>query len=1334
MTNLPTPYQEFIAKSRYSRWDYDKKRRETWPEVVDRYTAFFKDRGQVDDELALKLGSAIKNLEVMPSMRCLMSAGKALERCNVAGFNPVVGDTPVVTKEFGNVPISTLVNRSATVLNIDGNWTLASFKSYQKQQVYRVNLRWNTTSFKDIGATANHRWILKDGSVVATENLRVGDKIPFVMAGKPAQDSDYILGLRHGLVYGDGTTTKACKRVKGYMIRLCSESRELLSFFEGYPVSYPKSTNGDPIVYLFDDFAATHSLKELPMGETDSYLLGFIRGWMAADGSVSKYGQVSLCAAKEGKEWLTTYSERIGFPIQRVYQQSAQTNYGLRKSESHIVFFSRSCITEEDILCSWKRERIKYADSQYTVTEVVKTESYEEVFCAEVPETNTFTLAGGLVTGNCSYIAIEDARCFDEMMYILMSGTGVGYSVEAEYVNKLPVIAESFHATDTTIVVGDSKVGWASAFRELLSLLYVGKIPKIDYSKVRPAGARLKIFGGRASGPEPLDDLFQFTIHMFKRAACRKLTTLEAHDLCCKIAEIVVVGGVRRCLPSDTLIHCFDGLKPIKSVNTGDFVLTDTGYREVLAQENVGVKATVIVHTQNGPFTMTPEHRVAVLIDTDGNYKWVAAKDLTNTDYLFFSKCGIAGAKTSLTPWAYEKPAHSTTCKDITIPELDTGMAWLFGNIHGDGYVYKSNRETSDSGGFVAVACADRWPGQHAKVVSELSRFGIPVVANKGTEEKCSKPRVASHQLAEYLSQFKQPKTSIDIPDFILKGSYAIRCAYIAGIFDADGSHANRPLLVAASVYPDYLRQLRAVLASLGIPAYIFLNRPAKGEWQNLWHLCIKGNYAISRFNTDIMPHSVKNLLIKERVKEQSGYIVPKEFTKQTSSMSWLTFEKHNGPRDFIPIRVNSIEESTETECYDIQVEGAQSFIAEGILVHNSALISMSDLNDDKMRVCKSGEWWKENKQRALANNSAVYNSKPDFDTFFKEWHSLYDSKSGERGIFSRIASQKQAAMNKRRDAYYQFGSNPCCEIILRSKQFCNLSTMIIRAEDTIETLLKKVELATILGTLQSTLTDFKYLRKEYFNNTSEECLLGVSMTGIMDHPVLNGSEGFERLQSYLTQLKDYAITVNKAWAEKLGVNQSTAITCCKPEGTVSQLTNTASGIHPRYSEYYIRTVRADKKDPLALFMKDKGFPCEEDVMKPDSTLVFAFPIQSPKACVTRDTFNCIEQLELWKMYQQHWCEHKPSITVYYKAEEFFKLGDWVYKNFDVLSGVSFLPHSDHVYKQAPYQEINEEKYLELKAEMDLLTIDWLEMAAYEQDDQTTSTQELACSNGSCEI
>ena len=543
---------------------------------------------------------------------------------------------------------------------------------------------------------------------------------------------------------------------------------------------------------------------------------------------------------------------------------------------------------------------------------------------------------------NCSYVAVDRPQAFDEILYVLMNGTGVGFSVERQFVGNLPTVAEEFHPSDTTIVVQDSKMGWAKAFKELVAMLYHGQIPKWDLSKVRPAGAPLKTFGGRASGPEPLRRLFEFTTEIFQNAHGRKLSSIECHDIVCKTAEIVVVGGVRR-----------------------------------------------------------------------------------------------------------------------------------------------------------------------------------------------------------------------------------------------------------------------------------------------------------------------------------------------------------------------------------------------------SALISLSNLSDDRMRVAKSGQWWIDNGQRALANNSACYTEKPDIGIFMDEWKALYDSKSGERGIFNRESAKKIAEKNERRDVGYDFGTNPCSEIILRSREFCNLSEVVVRPEDTEHTLLNKVRLATILGTFQSTLTNFKYVSKDWKKNCVEERLLGVSLTGIMDNKWTAGK--LNGLDVLLKNLKQMSVDTNKEWSKKLKINQSAAITCVKPSGTVSQLVDSASGIHARHNPFYIRTVRGDKKDPLTKMMVEQGFPAEDDVMKPNDTTVFSFPIKCSPDAVFRQDLTAIEQLELWKTYQVHWCEHKPSVTISVKEEEWIDVGAGVYKNFDLMSGVSFLPYSEHTYKQAPYQDCNEKEYKDLLNKMPT-SVDWNKLSEYEKSDMTVGSQELACSAGSCEI
>ena len=620
----------------------------------------------------------------------------------------------------------------------------------------------------------------------------------------------------------------------------------------------------------------------------------------------------------------------------------------------HFIATSRYArwIDEEGRRETWSETVSRYVDYMAERTNL-DTDTTEEIWDAVhnlevMPSMRALMTAGKALDRdntagyNCSYLPVDDVKSFDEAMYILLCGTGVGFSVERDYINQLPEVPERLFDSQTTIVVRDSKEGWAKAFRQLVALLYSGEIPTYDVSKVRPAGARLKIFGGRASGPAPLIDLFKFTINLFKGAKGRKLTSYECHSIMCKIGEIVVVGGVRR-----------------------------------------------------------------------------------------------------------------------------------------------------------------------------------------------------------------------------------------------------------------------------------------------------------------------------------------------------------------------------------------------------SAMISLSNLSDIRMRHAKTGQWWETAPHMALSNNSVVYTDKPDSETFLREWTSLVESKSGERGIFNRVSAQKQAESTGRRDPNYDFGTNPCNEIILRPHQFCNLTEVVIKQNDKDEDIIAKIRLATILGTAQSTFTDFPYLRKVWQFNTQEERLLGVSLTGIMDNILTNGK--LVDMDKRLTKYKQVAIDTNRRYADKFGIQPSTAITCVKPSGTVSQLCDSASGIHARHSQYYVRTVRGDNKDPLTKFMVGQGVPSEPCVMKPDTTTVFSFPMQSPKGSRLRDDMSALEQLRVWMIYQEYWCEHKPSITITVREEEWFDVGAFVFKHFDKMSGVSFLPHSDHVYQQAPYQECTEDEYHDMITKA-TTRIDWSKLKDYEVSDTTSGSQTMACSGDSCEI
>jgi ribonucleoside-diphosphate reductase alpha chain len=809
---------------------------------------------------------------------------------------------------------------------------------------------------------------------------------------------------------------------------------------------------------------------------------------------------------------------------------------------------------------------------------------------------------------NCAYIDLSSVRSFDEIMYVLLSGTGVGFSVERQYINQLPEIAEEFYDTDTIIGVPDSKIGWASSYRELISLLYGGKVPKWDMSKIRPAGSRLKTFGGRA------------------------------------------------CLAGDTKVYR-SGKK-------------SRSYLEITINDLVKLKAS------------------------SGHFNRIKLRSVEEqTGKIYYNK--LIDVIDNGISHVYEVSTHNGY-------KIKATPNHRFMNALGE-WVYLN---TFNIGDMIAVNGSEKRTGTCVVCGMSISRKAQKC---KPCFDKC---QIKPDSLGTTARQRKENKE--------YRKGYCEQCGRENTRFEVH--HIDR--------------------------------NPHNNVHNNLLNLCSKCHqelHARERTLGDGFSHkymSWDEIVSIVKVGEERVYDLSMEGPNHNFIANG--FVSHNsGPEPLIDLfnftvgvfknargrKLNSIE------CHDLVCKIADVVVVGG--VRRSALLSLSNLTDERMRNAKTGRWWDENAQRALSNNSVCYTEKPDNGIFLKEWLSLYESKSGERGIFNRVAAKKIAARNGRRDQDHNFGTNPCSEIILRSKQFCNLSEVVVRPSDTLDILKEKVRKATILGTLQSTLTNFKYLSKKWKENTEEERLLGVSLTGIMDHPILSNpkalyiesgsGEGIKSLPEILEELKNVAIETNAEWATKLNISPSTAVTAVKPSGTVSQLVDSASGIHPRYSRYYIRTVRSDKKDPIYQFLKDQGVPVEDAIGKENTTAVFSFPQKAPEGSVMRDDMTALEQLELWKVYAEFWCEHKPSITVYVREHEWMEVGAWVYRNFDLLSGVAFLPHTDHVYKQAPYSECTEEEYNEAIKSFPK-DIDWSKLSSYETEDTTTVSHELACSASGCDI
>jgi ribonucleotide reductase alpha subunit len=1192
MKLLPTDYQSFIAISRYSRWIDEKGRREYWNETVDRYVDNVIVPYIEDKQTVREIREAILNLEVMPSMRGLMTAGPALNRDNTCLFNPVRGNSLVQTKEFGLIPISE-VGEKATVLNKDGRWAPADFTCYGNQDIWAVHLNLNSNTRKTVECTPNHRWVLLDGTVKSTKELIKGDKIGFASAPKPDSDNiDYRLGVIHGLVFGDGTTTYSQKRVMGYLIRLCSDAEDLLPYFDKYPRTYPKTCDGDPVVYLYDDFAKTHQLKELPdENETLEYLLGFIRGWFAADGYISKNKQVSIAVNAENLDWFLKNSGRVGFVAQSISEYPQNTNYGERNTRLYRVTISRSSLCPEDFLIKRKRERFCPLESVFYVSFVEDLGIKDTVYCAEVPDTNTFVLDQGLVTGNCTYLPIDDPKCFDEALFILACGAGVGFSVERQYINKLPEVPEKLYESDTTVVVKDSREGWAKALRQIIAILYSGEIPKWDVSKVRPAGSRLKTFGGRSSGSGPLIDLFKFVVNIFKNAAGRKLNSLECHDIMCKIGEVIVAGAARRSamislsnLSDDRMRNAKNGqwweLNPQRTLSNNSVAYTEKPDIETFLREWL-----TLVESKSG------ERGIFNRIAAQKQAEKTGRREITHE----------FGTNPCLHPDSLVETIHGRVkIKDITHPT----------------YVYSMD----SNGKLVIRPCSASW-------ISKKDAETINITIASGKVVRCT----PDHRIYIEGKGWIEAR-EISIGDRVVHLVRNRRGAAYSGV------------KLTTQDKLDFIMEHRLIWESVngpipdGYDIHHIDGDTYNNDIDNLECLTHSDHASITRHesenNHQIMGYRDSN---PGNMGSMWGFISTGERKKK--KITPMPEELKSNLHQYAT--VVKIEQGEITDVYDLTVEDTHNFIADFVVVHN------------------------------------------------------------------------------------------CSEIVLRPFQMCNLSSVVARSGDTLEDLARKIKLATIIGTVQSCYTKFPYLRKIWRKNCEEERLLGVSITGALDCDVTSPKN--KNVAEVFEKLKEEAIETNKIWANILGIEPSTSITCVKPEGTSSQVNNSSSGIHSRYSPYYIRTVRADIKDPLTRFMIDQGVPNEPCVIRGDSTVVFSFPIKSPENSIFRDDMTAIEQLEYWLTVQRHYCEHKPSVTIYVKDHEWLEVGAFVYKNFDEISGVSFLPHTDHVYQQAPYQEITKEQYEEALSKMPT-SIDWEKLSEYEEEDNTKGSQTLNCTGGVCEI
>lgn len=974
---------------------------------------------------------------------------------------------------------------------------------------------------------------------------------------------------------------------------------------------------------------------------------------------------------------------------------------------------------------TWEETVIRYVDfieanlkskNDYTLPRSLRQEIQSAILNLEVmPSMRALMTAGpalerdNIAGYNCSYVPVNNPRAFDEILYVLMCGTGVGFSVERQFVNELPIVNEHFEQSSTKIIVDDSKAGWARALRELIAMLYAGQIPSWDVSKVRPAGARLKTFGGRASGPGPLEDLFRFAIRTFQNAAGRKLNSIECHDLVCKIADIVVVGGVRRSalislsnLTDDRMRHAKSG------------AWWEDNMQRALANNSVCYTETPDMNSFMEEWLALYQSKSGErgIFNRDSAKNQVARNGRRDPDWEFGTNpCCFVGSTLIHT---VDGPRH--------IDEIDyephvivdgkivsASKPWFVG-------VKQTYRLHTDEGFCIDIT------GEHKFETPE----GVKIEAQNLVAGQ--KLNIHNHRSMSDWSGEGTFEHGLTVGHFLGDGTanYTDSRGYVSSarlaVYEGDGdTSAVKTALSSAIATLDPPRKSNASgwrKAVNNRQEHLSIRR----EWVDGYVALEKGKYALPSVETT---SGAFHRGFLRGLFDTDGHIegtAEKGFSIRLGQSNLQTLQI--AQRMLLRLGVKSVIRDAKGAWVSLMPNG-KGGLAEYETKRSFRLIISSS---DVVQYAKEIGFTHSDKVDKLANVIDTLESSPRgaYKTKFTVRFSHLEPL-GEQEVFDMEAHDDRHVL----DANGFVASNS--EIILRPYQFCNLTEVVVRASDTEEDLKRKVSLATILGTFQATLTDFKYLRKIWKQNTEEERLLGVSLTGILDNKMMSGKAGRSSLTSLLNDLRGEAVRVNAEFSKKVGIPQSTAITCVKPSGTVSQLVDSASGIHARHAEYYIRRVRGDKKDPLTQFMIDAGIPCEDDVTNSENIAVFSFPMRSPKGAVLRDDMTALEQLELWKTYQIEYTEHKPSITVSVKDHEWMAVGAWVWDNFDYVSGVSFLPHSDHTYRQAPYEDIDKETY-ELMAKQMPKSIDWSRLSDYEAEDNTEGVQILACSNGACEV